>query len=201
MSTPTTLVQLADVKAHLNIDNNDDDTELQNFILAATEKIQEITGPVLTRTVTEYRDGGNACIILWQRPVQSVTSVTELVGNTSYTLTEAAFGAGTTNYHFTFDATEYEIERRVVNSPACFAEGDDNIKIVYVAGYASIPAAIRLATLSLIQHWWSASQLNRNGGRPSLGGTDYPAAMGGGYAIPNFVREMLPQVDKVSWLA
>ena len=201
MTTPTTLVQLADVKAHLNVDTNTDDTELQNFITAATEKIQEITGPVLTRTVTEYRNGGVGNIILLQRPVQSITSVSELWGSTVNTLTEAAFGAGTTNYHYTFDATEFEIERRVGNLPAIFAEGDDNIKIVYVAGYATIPAAIRLATLSLIQHWWSTSQLNRNGGRPSLGGTDFPSAMGGGYAIPNFVREMLPQVDKVSWLA
>ena len=198
MTTPTTLVQLADVKAHLNIENNDDDVELQTFITAATEKVQEITGPVLTRTVTEYRSGGTPEIVLKQRPVTSVTSVVELIGNTSYTLTEAAFGAGTTNYHFAFDADKAEIARRFAALPACFAPGEDNIKIVYVAGYATIPSAIRLGTLALIQHWWSASQLNRNGGRPSLGGTDYPGAMGGGYAIPNFVREMLPQVDKVS---
>ena len=201
MTAPTTLVQLADVKAHLNITSNDDDTELQNFINAATEKIQEITGPVLSRTVTEYRNGGEENIVLWQRPVQSITSVTELLGSIPYTLTEIQFGAGTNNYHFTFDVTESEIQRRVVNWPAPFIDGDNNIKIVYVAGYATIPSAIRLATLALIQHWWSASQLNRQGGRPALGGNDYAPAIGGGYAIPNFVREMLPQVDKVSWTA
>lgn len=201
MTAPTTLVQLADVKKHLNIENNEDDVELSAFIEAATEKIQEITGPVLSRTVTEYRDGGSTSMILRQRPVQSVTSVTELWANSSYTLTQTDFGAGASNFDFTFDPVEHEITRRVNNLVEVFPDGVDNVKIVYVAGYSTVPAAIRLATLALIQHWWSTSQLNRGGGRPSLGGADFSPAMGGGYAIPNFVREMLPQVDKVSWLS
>ena len=201
MTTPTTLVQLADVKKHLNIDTNDDDVELRAFIDAATEKVQEITGPVLTRTVTEYRDGGTVSLLLRERPVQSITSVTELWANSSYTLTQTEFGAGASQFDFTFDVSQSEITRRINNLPEVFPDGVGNVKVVYVAGYATIPSRIRLATLALIQHWWSASQLNRNGGRPSLGGSDFSPAMGGGYAVPNFVREMLPQVDKVSWLA
>lgn len=201
MSTPTALVTLAEVKAYLNITNADDDTELLGFIDAATIKIQEITGPVLARTVTEYRDGGTSSLILTQRPVISVTSVTELIGSTQTVLTQNAYGAGTTDYGFTFDSDACTVTRRMGNDAATFADGVGNIKIVYSAGYAAIPAEIGLASKALIQHWWSSSQLNRNGGRPTLGGMDYSPAVGGGYAIPNFVREMLPQRDNVSWLA
>lgn len=201
MSTPTTLVTLAEVKSYLNIfDNSTDDTELLAFIEAATRKIQEITGPVLSSTVTEYRDGGREKILLRERPVLSVTSVTELVGGTQMVLTQAAYGAGSGDC-FSFDASTSEITRRVGNEVATFADGMGNIKVVYVSGFASVPSEIALAAKALVQHWWSSSQLNRQGGRPNLGGTDYSPALGGGYAIPNFVREMLPQRDNVSWLA
>lgn len=201
MTTPTSIVTLAEVKTFLNIEDADSDTELLAFIDAATRKITDITGPVLPTTVTEYRSGGAERIILRQRPVVSITSVTEVWGTTSTALTAITFGQGATNYGYSFDAATGSIVRRVNNEAGTFADGEDNIRIVYVAGYATIPAEIALAAKALITHWWQATQQNRMGGRPGFSGDEYVQAMGGGYAVPNFVRQMLPQRDNVSGVA
>lgn len=201
MTTPTNIVTLAETKAYLNIEGTEDDTELLAFIDAATVKITELAGPVLPTTVTEYHNGGRETITLLERPVASITSVTEVIGDISTALTAVTFGAGTSNYGYSFDADWCAVTRRVGNWPATFADGVGNIRVVYVAGYAAIPAQIALATKALIGHWWQASQQNRMGGRPGFSGEEYQQALGGGYAVPNFVRQMLPQRDNVSGIA
>lgn len=190
MSNPTTIVTLADAKAHLNIETIDDDTELQNFIEAATPVIEKIAGPVIVQTVTEYFDGGRPTLTLSKLPVISVTSVTETIGDTNYVLTAVTLGSSTTPTGYTLDPERGRITRRVYNATGEFVDGLGNVKVVYSAGRANIPKNIRLAALELISHWWSMSQRNRNGGRPAFGGEDV-LNMGAGYAIPNRVRELL----------
>ena len=200
MSNPTTIVTLADVKAHLNIDTIDDDTELQNFLEATTPIIEKIAGPVIVQTVTEYVNGGGPVITLNYQPVISITSITETVGNINYTLEPVVLGTSTSQYGYTLDTNRGRVTRRNFNTDTTFADGLGNVKIVYSAGRASIPKNIRLAALELVNHWWSMSQRNRNGGRPAFGGEDV-LNMGAGFAIPNRVRELLqpdPQLPGIA---
>ena len=190
MTNPTTIVQLADVKAHLNIEVNDYDVELQQFIDASTSVIERITGPVIVQTFTEYFDGGCMAITLNHLPLVSVSSVVETMGDVNYTLAAITLGSGTSNYAYSLDTNIGQIVRRVANAAATFADGVKNVKVTYTAGRSRIPGNVRLATLMLIQHWWSQSQYNRQGGRPNLGGDDV-MNMGSGFAIPNRVRELL----------
>ena len=75
-----------------------------------------------------------------------------------------------------------------------------NIKIIYIAGRATVPANVRLATLMLVQHLWTTSQNNKNGGRPNLGGDD-TFVPGMGFAVPNRVKELLQPGGRVPGVA
>lgn len=200
MTTPTTIVSLADAKAHLNKTDNTDDTELQYFIEAATPIIENIAGPVLPQTKTEYYSGGVSQINLNWLPILSITSIVETYGQTNYNLTEITLGSSNTAFGFTVDYTTGRIIRRAYNAEALFPVGSNNVKVVYQAGRATIPANVRLATLMLIQHLWSTSQLNRQGGRPTLGGDD-SFTVGAGFAVPNRVRELLQPSPRVPGVA
>lgn len=200
MTAPTTIVSLADVKAHLNKTDNTDDTELQYFLEAATPIIENIAGPVLPQTKTEYFSGGVSQINVNWLPILSVTSIVETYGQTNYTLTEITLGSSNTAFGFTVDYTTGRIIRRAYNAEALFPVGANNVQVVYQAGRATVPANVRLATLMLIQHLWSTSQLNRQGGRPMLGGED-GFAIGSGFAVPNRVRELLQPSPRVPGVA
>jgi hypothetical protein len=52
----------------------------------------------------------------------------------------------------------------------------------------------------LIQHLWTTSQMNRNGGRPSIGGDD-SFVPGMGFAVPNRVKELLQPSPRVPGVA
>ena len=192
MTAPTALVSLDEVKAHLNKTDFTDDLELEGFIEAATPLIENITGPVINRTVVEYHDGGSMSISLDQMPVASITSIVETYGQTNYTLAQVEMGTAQSGFSYSFSPTTGQVIRRAFNSAAIFPQGEKNIAVTYVAGRATVPANIRLATMMLVQHLWTTSQMNRNGGRPTLGGDDiFTPNVGMAYAMPNRVKELL----------
>lgn len=200
MTTPTVLVTLDDVKAHLNKTDFNDDLELQGFIDAATPLVENLAGPVVPRTVVEYYSGGTTSITLNSQPVLSVTSIVETYGQTNYNLTQVELGQGMTGFCFTLNPLTGQIIRRAYNAEAMFPIGTNNVRVEYIAGRATVPANIRLAALMLIQHLWSTSQLNRNGNRPTLGGDD-SFVPGMGFAVPNRVKELLQPSPRVPGVA
>lgn len=147
------LVSLSDVKAHLNITSTTNDDEIQGFIDAATEVIENITGPILAKAVTEWHDGGSYTILLTGYPVTSVTSITE------YTPTAQVLAAEPTDttdpftdYGYVIDTAKGEIARTSGGAPTTFL---GRVKVVYTAGRSTIPANVRLAALKLVKHMWS----------------------------------------------
>jgi hypothetical protein len=53
-----------------------------------------------------------------------------------------------------------ELSRRSAgNVQIPFRPGQDNIRVEYTSGMQSVPAAVFLAELELIAHWWQNSQL------------------------------------------
>lgn len=191
----TGLVTLADVRAQLNIPAADtsNDTELQGFINAATTVVEDIAGPILSRTISaEVHNGGSALVVLRVSPVISVQQVIEYVGTTAYTLTSQPQSATTSFYGYELiDSNGGILVRRdSTGSPIPFQGGKYGVTVSYTAGYSSVPDAVRLGTLMLIQHWWDATQqgFGANGGgfSPDDGTTSMP-----GFAVPNFVAQLL----------
>lgn len=207
----TTLATLADFKSHLLMDPSDVtlDSKLQGFLNAATQVVENITGPIVQRTsVTEVHSGGNGGrtqIVLRQRPATSLISVTEYVGNTPTALTIASSPSAATSASVTFDAETGTVTRRVGSGREYeFAWGVDNVVVNYVAGFATVPDNIRLAALFQAAHLYQSSQL---GGRPSWAGAGAPddsypmPGMATSYAIPNRVRELLEPHERVPGFA
>lgn len=90
-----------------------------------------------SKTYTEYQDGiGINSLYVYNYPIISVTSIHDDV-NWSY-------GADTL-----IDSSSYKIvdEKYIVLKDTTFMKGTQNIKIVYVAGYATIPGDLKKACI------------------------------------------------------
>lgn len=204
---PLLLVSLADVKKHLGKSATDtsEDTELRDLIEAATPVIEKLTGPIVPRTVIEWHDGGRGGrtrINARQRPVISVTSVKEYLGNVEYLLTEAASPAAASQFSFSLDAETGTITRRIAGGVGYpFPAGEQNIVVTYVAGFAVTPANVHTGALEVIRHVWQSTQ---QGGRPKFKGGQAVAddgATGRGYLLSYFAAEFFQPHERIPGLA
>jgi hypothetical protein len=190
------LLTLAETKLHLNIPagNTTYDGELQGFIDAAQPVVEDLAGPVVQRTIVgETHDGGDTMIRTLYAPVISVQSLVEYVGTSAFTLTAQPLGSTTNNYGYeVVDSIGGVIVRRgSAGVPIAFQAGQEGVVISYTAGYATLPANVRLGALELVRHWWQRSQ---QGGRPSFSGAGEGGDGGvsvGSYLVPYFVAELL----------
>ena len=181
------IVSLTDVRTHLRYPNptapTTDDSALQRFINAAGEVISFECNEVVPATHSEFYDGGDYSIWLRHHPIISVDNIEEGWGWTNYELDYVQVNAPvtTTMFAYSIDNPETgEITRRSggnVNIP--FMHGVSNIHVIYTAGRENVPAAIQLASLELIAHWWQNSQLRA----AALAGTNvsYDAVQGTTY--------------------
>lgn len=192
MPGPTALVSVADVKVHLNIPAADTthDTEIQGFIDAAQPVIENIVGPVIYATWTEWYDGGLPFIELRHGPVISVTSVTEYRGRNAYLLTQLVDPSTATSYSYTIEPEIRRIIRRSSGgTEESFPSGLGTVIVVYVAGRATVPPNVKLAAAELVRHLY---QLTQQGGRPAFGGDATEGAwLPAGFAVPTRVLELL----------
>lgn len=178
----SSIVSLSDVKAHLRYPtaNTADDVALQGFINAAGDVINAECGMVMPQQFDEYYDGGDKQIWVRHIPILEVFQVEEGWGFTNYNLAWVQVNSITTSNMFAFSIDEPEtglISRRVGgNVSVPFIPGDGNIHITYSAGRSTVPAAIRLAALELIAHWWQGSQQRGGGGVSAYDtmNTDFP---------------------------
>jgi hypothetical protein len=169
--TPTMgIVTLKELKAHLRYPQpaqpNTDDDQLEGFIYAATEVVENQVGKVVQRRVTEYHDGGQQAIYLRQKPVVSVVNITENWGYFNWILVEqpSTTVPATNLFAYSLDnPSQGRVTRRTVGNVSIpfMAMGSmfpNNILAEYIAGRVVIPWAIKLATLELCAHWWQNSQ-------------------------------------------
>lgn len=153
---PRLIVPLADAKAALNIPaaTTTHDDEITLYIAAATDYIENITGPILSVTgKTWTADGGRECVMLPEEAA-SITSVT--VDGTATTEYTADLRAGIV-YKGTGSGAGY----------SSFTSGRANVVVTYTVGGSTVPPAAVLAARELIRYWWQTSQ---QGGRPAFGG-------------------------------
>jgi hypothetical protein len=186
------LISLTDLRDQLNIAANDTtgNAKLRRFSQSASDVVQNITGPLLGQVRTEYFDGNRETVVLSPRWVQSIISIKETLGTTTFTLTEQPLGAGgATQYGYTWDTSTHKITRRSNGLTDRFPSGEGNVAVTYKLGINPLPQDITDATGELIRHWWANGQQPwRAAFQPGGDDTTVPIM---GYAIPNRVVEML----------
>lgn len=138
------------------------DDMLERFITTISARLDELVGPAVNRTVTEYHDGGSS--VLWPRqtPVYSVTSLTEYNGSTETILTAETFGTQPSDAYTLVQSGSYshdhQIVRRNGGANSYFTAGLRNVELVYVAGRAadidSVPARFKMAAGAILRRLW-----------------------------------------------
>lgn len=146
---------LAEVKAQLRIDSDDQDTLLTNLIHKVESHVDgkgDLGRAMITQTWAQYECQSPGCVRLRMTPVQSLTSV------------EYYDSAGTLQ---TATLSDFELWRdgdyRICKPKdgaqwPTAAKRPDAIKITYVAGFGDaiedVPESVRGAMLMLVAHWY-----------------------------------------------
>jgi uncharacterized phiE125 gp8 family phage protein len=147
---------LEDVKLHLRVDHDSEDTLLLNLIDTATADIETMSGHVLTtQTWDLYLDAFPAgdVIDLLYPPLQSVTGVYYTpVGASEATLSSSNYRVDTVN-------APGRIQLKSTGAwPADELEVNNGVRVRFVAGFGStatsVPAKLRQALLLLIAHYY-----------------------------------------------
>ena len=174
------LFSLAEAKAHLNGVNPSgaDDDELRNFIIAATEVVESKVGPCARRTITQRITEGRVELVLRQRPVLSVTSVTSIwPGGPTWTTSQLIVD------------TDAGIVQQTWPWPFWYGPWD----VTYVAGRAVIPERYLHACKEQLRHLWETQR----GTTPLLaplgagGAEEFVSSSGWAFSVPNRVVELL----------
>lgn len=144
--TGTELTTLTNLKEYLGIAtlNIDDDTFLQNLITRISDDIESQCNRAFhAATYTQYYKGsGTNRLLLRQYPVNSVTSV--------FDDPDRVWGSDTQ-----FDADDISISDEILGmiilEDNIFSEFEDveNIKVIYNAGYSTIPTDLESACIKL----------------------------------------------------
>jgi hypothetical protein len=181
-----------DVGSTSSPDNTARDADLTAYVQAATPVIEDIIGSALSASKTVYRDGArrnhwrgyfrsaadtDAAAILISDRVQSITTVVEngvtLVAGTDYVFNTAT--------NLLYRGSGYY-------PTGWFAPGIGNVVITYLAGYATVPANVQLATRELVRFW---VQQGNESQRPAYGdGVESMAFTPQGFAVPKRVIEL-----------
>lgn len=188
------LVSVADVIEYQNLPAQSpvELNKIQRIINASSILIQDITGPMSPQVFTEWFDGGLATVYPSEKPLTKVLSASEYYGISEFVLTEQPLGFQTDAFAFTVDYLTGQIMRRTYGgAKAWFAIGDKNVRITYQAGRKYVPENVQIGTLELIRFFYNHTQVPSGRGR---GGGVSPEAMENvmiGFAVPNFVIEMV----------
>jgi len=124
----------ADAKRWLRVDDSYDDFIIDTLIIAAREICEKyLNHSIITRTVTAILNNSCGNIYLPYGPVKAITSVTDANGN----ILDAD----------QFTATGARFVR--IKDPL-----QDNLKIIYTAGYEDCPAQIKIGMLCQIAYMY-----------------------------------------------
>ena len=185
MPSPT-LTTLAEFKTHLGIASSDtsQDTRLTQFLVGVEEAVKNFCREGLkSETVTEYYDGsGRELLVLRRRPLTAVSSVrVDAFGR-------AGLGADAFPEESAWEIGEDFFPKRVDQSEGngsiliavdrAWPEGRGNIKVVYTAGYASIPEDLKLGIHTLAAFVKSSAAAGLMKGSETIGRYSYSLLTG-----------------------
>lgn len=157
MPQATDIVSLQEAKdAIKGLSGEGYDAELERWITAVSERVDELYGPVVAREVTERLSGGRSLLLL-RYPALTVTSVTEYSGTTPTVLAAENFpGTVTANDYYLDPNTPWQLARRSSGYDSTFGTP---VVVVYEAGlYADTESAgerWKTAVLDVMRRRWA----------------------------------------------
>jgi hypothetical protein len=164
---PGALISLAQAKQQLNMSSSAHDGELEDYITAASEAVEDYLGYVaVRRTAVEDRSvDASGIVCLRSSPIVSLVSVVALADDSDVT------GSATVTDH----------QNGIIALPAAGTH-----RFTLVAGPSVTPPKVQLATRIILADLWSSQRL-------SAGDIDDPmgAVRPHGYLIPYQAAEML----------
>jgi uncharacterized phiE125 gp8 family phage protein len=172
-------VSLADAKAHLRVDIPDDDALISRLITGARSELERGLGRALiTQTWTLWLDAWppGFTVPLPLAPVQSIEQVRIYASDDSFSILPA------TGYLLDGQGAPPRLIRRGTYAWPQPTRPGNGIAIDVTAGHGSqptdVPAALRIALLVLVGHWYENRQLADVSG-------------GGANVLPAMVRDLI----------
>ncbi|TCJ23024.1 hypothetical protein [Nocardioides jejuensis] len=164
----------------LAVADTSNDTDLtETYIPAVTPIVEDVVGPVMSRTGLTFTTDGGVVSIDLPTAFTAITSVTE---------SGSALTEGT---DFVADPKSGLVHRGSAAGRFLFAAGVRNVTVTYTVGYAAAAANVlanhRLAARIILRQMWQADQ---QGARPGLGSTDTETTPSG-FLIPRRAAELL----------
>jgi hypothetical protein len=145
MAASTDLVTAAEVKTYLGLTGSTHDTLIDELIDITSEFIENYCNTTFSSTATTDKiDGGHDLLITTRAPIISITSITD--NETSETVTSS-------DYDFYSKSGEVYRATDSLTFPAnglCWSPGRQRYTIVYNAGYAAVPEAVKWVCYELI---------------------------------------------------
>lgn len=130
------------------------DTRLERFINAASSMIENYCSRKFkSQTFTEYHDGRQSNAVLLQQYPAQKPSIVAIDGTWNY-------GTETQLASSDFDVLE---NGWLMLRGSTFPRGIRNVKVVYVAGYSTIPSDLEESCLMLVEYLYSHRNDRRSG--------------------------------------
>jgi len=162
MATLDILTTAEAIQAASGIDEANLSSQLERMVTAVSARLDELVGPVVNRTVTEYHHGGGS-VRPRQTPLSAVTTLKQWDGSTITTFTEDTWGvAGNADGFFVERSGSYSHDARIVRRSSGtsmpFDVGCRSIELVYVAGRAAttdaVPARYKECAAEVLRRLW-----------------------------------------------
>lgn len=165
------IITLQQAKLQLNITSATHDTEIEDYVSAATAMVEDAVGPVVPRDIIEVQHGGRLLVLHRPPVIDLLTLVPVLIGGVSYTPADLDVDADT------------GIVRRLDGGGFV-----GPLRVTYEAGRDPVPGNMNLATRIIVGHLWVTQ---RGAGNPGMRSEDELVPSGLGYAVPRRAMELL----------
>lgn len=140
-------ITTADAKAFCQIETSADDALVATLIEAAVAHVERITGTRFNATsYNRLISSVDGPVVLTPHPVTAVSAI------------EQVSGATVTNVAAFFDVDLTARPAKVVPVERLALQTGERLRITYTAGFATIPADLRLGVLQLVAHWYDNRQ-------------------------------------------
>lgn len=196
MAQATDIVTLAEARTAINLGSSTShDDELGQWISAVSERIDDLCGPVVQRTIQdETHDGGTPAVVFDELYGASAESVLEYQHTTETELTEETNASKPADAYLLdqVGAGVTYLRRRTAGTDSRFPSGRRNVVVTYTAGRYettdAVAAKFKIAVGAILRRLWQRDQ-----GAWSTGSDPFDAQASVGFfkAIDPMVHEFL----------
>jgi len=186
------LITLAEYKESEGIASPKEDLRLNSLIPSVSQLIKTYCGNSLVdyyssnKTETFNISWNTHAVQLTETPVNSIVTVKE---RSSYDATYETLTTGDHEYYFDYNTDS--IFRTNGGGYAFWPQGPGSVEVVYTAGYASVPADLKLAVIDLITYYLKDEHKERR----TLGGASIQnqssTSQSNNVAFPDHIKRVL----------